>query len=149
MLTVITSLFAAAVLRPATRAKLVGCRAADVNVNVVPLPSYRLHFDLAAVALDDAVADGQPKPDAWPVSLVVKNGSKICGQDLGGNSACRRREPASAILLVGSRLRADPRLPPCGMASMAFITSASTTCSICAGSQVHCGAGRLRGPDCS
>ena len=77
----------------------------------------------------------KPSPTPRPLSLVVKNGSKIWA-GIRGNAGAVVAHLNLDLRFSLLKRASIQRLPPRGIASMAFMISASSTCSICAGS--HC-----------
>ena len=98
--------------------------------------SFGLHFDVSVVALENAVADGQVQARRRAPSLwSSRKGSKIRGRISGGMPDPSSRTTMRTWLGSWPKLVVSHRLPPCGMASSAFMTSARITCSIWAASQ--------------
>src|SRR5208282_3289365 len=127
--------FVAAWLAPAPASEASSPRTGRVTVKVVP----RLSSDSTSMrprcrsTMPRLIA--KPRPTPRPLSLVVRNGSKIWGRTSGEMPVPSSR--TWILISVSALFRAVSiqRLPPRGMASMALMISARRTCSIWAGSQ--------------
>src|SRR5438105_14324699 len=110
-----------------------------LTTKVVPFPisDFTSIFPLCRSMMLRLTA--RPSPTPCPLSFVVRKGSNIRGRSSGAipTPSSRTSNSISCVLLL-SRVFSQ-RLPPRGSASIAFITKASSTCSICAPS--HCAGG--------
>src|SRR5450759_3771894 len=109
--------------------------AGRVTVKVVPRPSSDSTSmrPLCRSTMPRLIA--KPSPTPCPLSFVVRKGSKICGNASGAMPAPSSRTWISISVLSLLSRASSQRLPPRGMASIAFMINARKTCSICAGSQ--------------
>src|SRR5581483_8582894 len=103
-----------------------------VTVNVVPRPASECTVMVPLWRSRMLWLMARPSPTPRPVSLVVRNGSKMRGRISGGIPAPSSRTTMRTWLASELQALLIHRLPPCGMASIAFMRRARRTCSICA-----------------
>ena len=82
----------------------------SVTVNVVPLPSFGLHFDSSAVSPNDVLAHRQAESDAFGVFFGGEERLEDLGEDVRLVSPIRRPELRSRPLRISPQPGSDPEV---------------------------------------